>query len=337
VTVISSKANNKVVSIEPDSPRLLLAEHAKGDCAALGRFIELYHSTVFSYLSRCGLESPELEQTYQDVFQEISNCAAQFDGSVSTKTWVLWHSTQAVRVVYRRKRVQELIFADIAEEKLDVVKALTIATSSADTESWLALAIRELSLAMREVLLLNFSEHLNQEQISAVVDLPEEKVLSLLRQARFTLAGGLTRRNSQISWDKIKTNSPCFTLRELLISGGPETLQKHKNGQEHLVLCDECFSFLEAIAEVDGGLAKLPTIPGNNQILEQLLNKLSPEHGQVKHTPAQDAVVKDFQELTNETPDSVVKPKKSLGLSAKVLSLFKRKQKTPHLENTSEV
>ena len=49
----------------------------------------------------------------------------------------------------------------------------------------------------------------------------------------------------------------CKRIRDTLAASGPAALRENEVAQDHLVECEECYALLEAMAELDNGLAEM--------------------------------------------------------------------------------
>ena len=67
----------------------------------------------------------------------------------------------------------------------------------------------------------------------------------------------------------MKTN--CRQIQRTLAERGPEALRADEQAQDHVAECGDCFAFLEALAEVDAGLARLEPVDAPDQLVEELL------------------------------------------------------------------
>ncbi len=69
----------------------------------------------------------------------------------------------------------------------------------------------------------------------------------------------------------------CRQIREILTHDGLAALQADTAAQDHLAECADCFAFLEVQAELDSGLAQLPSLDVSDPVVADLLRKVEAE------------------------------------------------------------
>lgn len=81
-------------------------------------------------------------------------------------------------------------------------------------------------------------------------------------------------------------SSFCKKLQEKLAESGPKALEGDLKAQGHLSDCNECFSFLEALSDVEQAFLDLPQIDAADELVEKTLNG-------IKEIPSRTSVLKD--------------------------------------------
>jgi hypothetical protein len=77
----------------------------------------------------------------------------------------------------------------------------------------------------------------------------------------------------------------CSKIRRMIADGGPAALAGNQKAEDHLVDCAECYSVLEAMAEVDSLLPELEQHDVADEVVEQLL-----AHPELESRPGTGAV-----------------------------------------------
>jgi len=72
-------------------------------------------------------------------------------------------------------------------------------------------------------------------------------------------------------------SSLCNRIQDRLAQHGPEALQADSASQEHLVDCEECYAFLEALSEVDAGLNALPLVDAPDALVARTQTAIDAE------------------------------------------------------------
>ena len=65
----------------------------------------------------------------------------------------------------------------------------------------------------------------------------------------------------------------CRRVQRILSEQGPAALRSHAAAQRHLETCDECFTVLESISQLDAALAAMPELDAPDALVEQLLDR----------------------------------------------------------------
>jgi RNA polymerase sigma-70 factor (ECF subfamily) len=160
----------------------LIAGLKAGDPAAANELVNLYGDRlVRSAFVLCG-NLTEAEDLTQETFIQAMKSAARFEGRSSIYTWlhaILLNLTRR----YQRKRGR-LIYDDaVAEQEPATVDEAMGATDAATAASALTQAMRKLSEAQREVIVLRFYEDLKLHEMAAQLGVSTGTVKSRLHYA----------------------------------------------------------------------------------------------------------------------------------------------------------
>lgn len=72
-------------------------------------------------------------------------------------------------------------------------------------------------------------------------------------------------------------NRTCRKIQRTLAEGGPRALAEDRRAQDHLVDCEACYRFLEALSELDAALVELPCRDAPDAAVEALLARAETE------------------------------------------------------------
>ena len=186
--------------VRPDERQLLL-RHREGDSEAFAELVGEYRAPVYSYLARCGVDSGDRDDLFQEVFIKIHRAAGSYDPERPLHPWVFTIVSNTVRSHLRKRRVRQLVFGtsgdaagteDVADPAPDGERRTAAREIAAVVQRELA----GLRLVQREVVLLACVEKLPQKDIAAVLGIPVNTVKTHLRRARLALAGALAREQA---------------------------------------------------------------------------------------------------------------------------------------------
>ena len=188
------------------TPRLaeagLLEQCRCGDAQAFAQLVTLYQGMVFSLGARLLGDSEEARDLAQDVFLQVYRQLQHFRGQSSLKTWIY---RIVVNQAHNRRRFWKRRRRDrsVSIEDLQPAESLRLVASEGggpyhslerlERQARVQLALLQISLKHRTVLLLREMEEMSCEQIAAVLELPEGTVKSRLARAREALRQRLVR------------------------------------------------------------------------------------------------------------------------------------------------
>ncbi len=191
--------------VRPDERQLLL-RHREGDAEAFTELVAEYRAPVYSYLARCGVDSDDRDDLFQEVFIKIHRAAGSYDAERPLHPWVFTIVSNTVRSHLRKRRVRQLIFgnggkagdanAGGAEQVADPAPDGERRTAARETAAFVQRELARLRLVQREVVLLACVEKLPLKDIAAVLGIPVNTVKTHLRRARLALAGALAREQA---------------------------------------------------------------------------------------------------------------------------------------------
>ena len=170
----------------------LIGAFRAGDGSAMEALFGRYRKPVFAWLLRMAPDRAEAEDLYQEVWLKVIRGIGRYaDGNFKAWLWRIVRNTATDRA--RKCMAAPLLDEPIGEEadaetRLDQVAddaAVTALARMEDTErrTFLRMAIGELSVRLREVVLLRINGELEFREIAEVLGLPLGTVLGRMNLA----------------------------------------------------------------------------------------------------------------------------------------------------------
>jgi RNA polymerase sigma-70 factor, ECF subfamily len=186
-------------TVRADARRLLL-RHRAGDAEAFAELVVEYRAPVYSYLARCGIQTEDRDDLFQEVFIRIHRAADSYDAERPLHPWIFTIVSNAVRTHVRKRRVRQLVFGDAGGDAgaalADPAPDGERRTAARETAAFVERQLRRLRLVQRQVVLLACVEKLPLKDVAAVLEIPVNTVKTHLRRARLALAGALAREQA---------------------------------------------------------------------------------------------------------------------------------------------
>jgi RNA polymerase sigma-70 factor, ECF subfamily len=163
-------------------PDKLVATLRAGNPAALQELVELHGDRLLrSAVLLCGNET-DAQDLVQDTFVEAARSARRFRGGSTIYTWlhaILLNLTRH----YHRSRKKIVYDAELESREMAVASEEPVPSDLEIAGSALTVALRQLSVLHREVLLLRYYEHLKIHEIAAHLGISKGTVKSRLHYA----------------------------------------------------------------------------------------------------------------------------------------------------------
>ncbi len=177
--------------------RALLLRHREGDQDAFSALVAEYRAPVYAYLARCGIDPPDRDDVFQEIFLRIHRAARTYQAHLPVHPWIFTIVCNTARTHLRRQRVRQLVRGEAgdhepADSRPDGERRAVARQRMALVER----ALRRLSLPQREVLILAGVEKLAMKQVAEVLGMPVNTVKTHLRRARLALARALAHSES---------------------------------------------------------------------------------------------------------------------------------------------
>lgn len=180
---------------EPTDEQLLLA-YRQGDDGAFEVLVRRYQPELFRFLFRLMGNRAGAEDVFQEAFVQIHLSADSFDATRRFKPWLFTIAANKARDAMRRnarRKALDLsapVSGDQDEGGKTYIDLLQIdvpapdsALSEAELSEMVQRAIDELSVPLREILLLSYFQRLSYNQIADALDIPLGTVKSRLHAA----------------------------------------------------------------------------------------------------------------------------------------------------------
>ncbi len=186
----SKRAMAPTPALHPEAARMaderrLIAGAQSGDTAAFRVLVERHQARAVALALRIVRSAPDAEEVAQDAFVRVWTALPGFRGESSFATWLY-------RIVARRAfdRVDVLKHRrarERAEEKLPEPVAPAPADDDTLRAALLQRLVADLSPAQRSVVTMFYYEGRSVEQVSAILNMPENTVKTHLLRARAAL------------------------------------------------------------------------------------------------------------------------------------------------------
>jgi len=179
--------------------RDLLLRHREGDREAFPALVAEYRAPVFAYLSRCGVDSADRDDLFQDIFIKIHRAASSYQAERPMHPWIFTIVANTVRSHLRKHQVRRRFFSEPAEvDRVDPADPSPDGerrTSARQAAAFIESELGRLRSVQRQVVILACVEKMPLKEVAGVLELPVNTVKTHLRRARLDLAEALTRRH----------------------------------------------------------------------------------------------------------------------------------------------
>ncbi len=178
--------------------RDLLLRHREGDREAFPALVAEYRAPVFAYLSRCGVDSADRDDLFQDVFIKIHRAASSYQAERPMHPWIFTIVANTVRSHLRKHRVRRRFFSEPVE--VDLVDPADPSpdgerrSSARQAAAFIEGELGRLRSVQRQVVLLACVEKMPLKEVAGVLEIPVNTVKTHLRRARLALAEALAQR-----------------------------------------------------------------------------------------------------------------------------------------------
>ena len=173
----------------------LLAAHLAGNTQAFYELINRYKNELLHFLIRFVGSRASAEDVFQDTFLQIHISAATFDQKRRFKPWLFtiaankgrdWHRKHSKRTVLSlsqevgRGDGETMRFVDLMESDVELPDANLLNDEQIEC---VRKAVDQLPTHLREILLLNYFQHMSYTQIADSLEIPLGTVKSRLHAA----------------------------------------------------------------------------------------------------------------------------------------------------------
>ncbi len=172
---------------------VLLGRVAEGDAIALGALFDRHHRVVYAVLARLRCSNAQIDDLVQEAFLALPKAARRYDPTNSARGFILGVAVtlarQERRNLLRRWRLWQSREHWIDEPARDHDPEQRLGQRQAHEA--FERALRTLSHAHREVVILHEVEGLKGDEIARILDVPVNTVWTRLHHARNALRDAL--------------------------------------------------------------------------------------------------------------------------------------------------
>lgn len=168
----------------------LVAQAQAGDTRAFAALVRQYQNRVFRFILRLSANHEDAMDLTQETFMKAHQALPAWQPKAQFRTWLLRiaHNT-TLDLLRRRQRVSFVSYGELAADEQDPALPDPAPLpderlASRQSIQLLDLALRELPIEHREILLLRELEDLSYTEIAATLDIAEGTVKSRLARAR---------------------------------------------------------------------------------------------------------------------------------------------------------
>jgi RNA polymerase sigma-70 factor (ECF subfamily) len=180
---------------ETPTDETLFERYRGGDKASIRVLIERYHDDLLRFLTRLVGDRTGAEDVFQDTFLQIHQASHTFDAERRFRPWLFTIAANKGRDYLRRKGRRRMLdlsapvgndsdsgpqYVDLMEVRIPTPGE---AMESEETSRLVQAALDELSLPLREILLLAYFQRLSYAQIAEELEIPLGTVKSRLHAA----------------------------------------------------------------------------------------------------------------------------------------------------------
>jgi RNA polymerase sigma-70 factor (ECF subfamily) len=191
----SAEAEEGGARVIPLADRALLERHRAGEPEAFAALVGAFRAPIYGYLTRCGVQSSERDDVFQEVFLAVHRAAREAAPPGPVAPWIFAIAVNAVRSHYRKARVRAIVRPEQPGDENVAHRAPgpDRELEAQRTAAWLDAQIARLPLEQREALLLCAVDGLELRDAAEAIGAPVETVKTRLRRARLALAEARAR------------------------------------------------------------------------------------------------------------------------------------------------
>jgi RNA polymerase sigma-70 factor (ECF subfamily) len=245
----------------------VLIRHRNGDQSAFRELLEKMQKPIYSYLVRSGLQPEAAETVFQDIFVRVHESVADYHQGQPFQPWLFRIAAKELRSAYRSQRISRLLRDTTDEAKGENPDETLL------RDSWVDRALLRLPFFQREVVLLCSTSGMRLKNAAESLDLSVSATRELLKRSHLRLATMWAAEDLQGNSGSIWQNSYCRKLRNLLTEQRTSAVRENSDLEKHLRECSGCFSFLEALQEIESHLQSSP-FSGPRDLVDKTLARV---------------------------------------------------------------
>ncbi|GEO98663.1 sigma-70 family RNA polymerase sigma factor [Methylobacterium haplocladii] len=181
------------------SDEALVMRVAGGDAVAMQGLYARHSTRVFRFLVRLVRDATQAEDLMSDVFFDVWQQAARFEGRSSVSTWML-SIARFKALSHLRKRPHHALEPETAEAIADEADTPEILLQKVGKAEVIRRCLADLSLEHREVIDLVYYHERSVDEVAEIVGVPTGTVKTRLFHARKRLSDKLTELGIDRGW-----------------------------------------------------------------------------------------------------------------------------------------
>lgn len=184
----------------PDDDQRQLAKVAAGDQQAIGVLYQRYHKRVFHFVRRFVNDAAVAEDLTNDVFIEVWQKAAVYEGRSKVSSWLLGVARYKALSELRKTKPVHSKSEQILDALEDDADDPEMVTQKRDKGAAIKRCIATLSPDHRTILELIYYHEKSIEEVAEILDIPKNTVKTRTFHARKQLSEKMTAQGLDRGW-----------------------------------------------------------------------------------------------------------------------------------------
>lgn len=182
-----------------EKDRELIARVARRDSAALRALFTLYQVRLHRFVFRLVRNEAIAEELVNDTFVKVWTKAGSYNGQSTVSTWIFTIARNEALSLLRRK-TEAALDDETAGQLEDESDTQDVSVAKKDKGALMRECIDKLSDAHREVIDLVYYQEKSVQEVSQILDIPENTVKTRMYHARQQLSTHFKRAGVDRGW-----------------------------------------------------------------------------------------------------------------------------------------
>ena len=187
VLAINSAARRGIITAQTTSDTTLLENIAKGNRTAMHALYCRHNVRVYRFILRIVRNATAAEDLVSQVFLDVWQTAAQFQGRSQVSTWLLSIARFKALTTLRQRRLEDLDQEEVRRIP-DEAETPEASLSRSSISAILHACVEKLSPAHREIIDLVYYHEKSVEEVARIIGIPRNTVKTRMFYARRQLA-----------------------------------------------------------------------------------------------------------------------------------------------------